>query len=237
MPTPLHISGVHLLVNNYNDDFLILRADPAEGLTKLGIALFQANLKEIDEVIVTPNEICIKLSDHFRSSNITAKELLQSEKWSSLELPQPRRFTLPVFFGLEGDWQHVIQHTHKDQPTVIAHLEQQVFTIDMFGFLPGFVYLSGLAPEYYIPRKTVPSKYVAANSVAIGGRYLGVYALDSPGGWNVIGKTPVTLLELPNLPPVRNHPGDEIRIQAIDEKTYHHLKAQNLTLTEYNDPP
>ena len=75
-----------------------------------------------------------------------------------------------------------------------------------------------------MPRKANPEKYVAANSLAIGGKYLGLYALDSPGGWNVIGKTPISMLQIPNLPPVAVNLGDKIKLQAISASEYEALK-------------
>lgn len=71
-----------------------------------------------------------------------------------------------------------------------------IYTLDMYGFLPGFVYLSGNDPNLYIPRKSTPSKHVAPGSVAIAGAYTGVYPVASPGGWHVIGRTDFRFLNL-----------------------------------------
>ena len=104
----------------------------------------------------------------------------------------------------------------------------------MFGFLPGFIYLDGLDASLHVPRKTIPSKYVKANSIAIGGKYIGLYSIDSPGGWQVIGQTPISILEIPQLPPVEMNLGDRIKLKAIDATEFENILQKKITLKEYN---
>ena len=69
----------------------------------------------------------------------------------------------------------------------------------MYGFLPGFMYLGGLDSKLQIPRKTIPNRRVLKGSVAVGGSQTGIYPSDSPGGWYVIGNTPINLFDASNL--------------------------------------
>ncbi|CAM3540959.1 5-oxoprolinase subunit PxpB [Marinicrinis lubricantis] len=98
------------------------------------------------------------------------------------------------------------------------------YTVQMIGFAPGFPYLQGLDPSLAVPRKSVPRKTVAAGSVGIGGGQTGIYPLELPGGWNVIGRTPLRLFMPEMNPPVLIQAGDQIRFVPIDEAQYWKLK-------------
>lgn len=90
-----------------------------------------------------------------------------------------------------------------------------IYRIHFFGFLPGFMYLSGLPEVLHTPRKAVPDRSVARGSVGIGGPQTGIYPMESPGGWHVLGRTPVQLFESGQNPPVWASPGDRIQFIKI----------------------
>lgn len=83
--------------------------------------------------------------------------------------------------GLNND-QLIEQHSGK------------IYTVFFLGFLPGFMYLGGLSEQLYYPRKETPRIKVSKGAVAIGGEQTGVYPMESPGGWNIIGNTPIDFL-------------------------------------------
>ena len=227
----LELFNSSIEVVNFNNDFLLLRSEESSLLAKIGKALFQRKFEFVDEVIVTEMEICLKLNAHFTPSKI---ELLnQIEQHQSTA---PCTYKLPIYFDVHEDWEQVQRVTGFQKEEIISKLIALDFSIAMFGFLPGFLYLSGLNPSLHVPRKRVPSKYVSANSLAIGGRYLGLYSLDSPGGWHVIGKTPLSLLEMQELPPLALNLGDKIKLHAIDKSEYEHLLQQQLSLKAYAKP-
>jgi inhibitor of KinA len=84
------------------------------------------------------------------------------------------------------------------------------YRIHFYGFLPGFLYLSGLDPKLHIPRKAVPERSVPEGSVAIGGGQTGIYPRESPAGWHVIGRTPIKFFDVEKDPPVWALPGDRL---------------------------
>ena len=90
-----------------------------------------------------------------------------------------------------------------------------IYRIHFFGFLPGFMYLSGLPEVLHTPRKAVPDRSVARGSVGIGGSQTGIYPMESPGGWHILGRTPVRLFESNQNPPVWASPGDQIQFIKI----------------------
>ena len=90
------------------------------------------------------------------------------------------------------------------------------YQVDMLGFIPGFLYLSGLPEQLRQARKETPALSVPPGSIAIGGKQTGIYSLESPGGWWVIGRTPATLIEVDQNPPMVIEPLDTIRFQSIN---------------------
>lgn len=99
---------------------------------------------------------------------------------------------------------------------VIALHSSVTYRLHFFGFLPGFPYLNGLPEKLHTPRKSVPDRTVDAGSVAIGGSQTGIYTQESPGGWHVIGRSPIVLFNLEKEPPVFSKPGDLWRFEPID---------------------
>ncbi|WP_342315218.1 5-oxoprolinase subunit PxpB [Lysobacter sp. FW306-1B-D06B] len=98
------------------------------------------------------------------------------------------------------------------------------YTVAMIGFAPGFPYLSGLDPALALPRLATPRASVAAGSVAIGGAQTGIYSRESPGGWRVLGRTPLRLFDPTREPPTTLRPGDRVRLRAIDADEFARLE-------------
>jgi inhibitor of KinA len=100
------------------------------------------------------------------------------------------------------------------------------YTIFFLGFLPGFPYLGGLDSRLHTPRKSNPKQEVPAGSVAIGGHQTGIYTQNSPGGWHVIGKTPIKLFDPHQSPPCFMEPGKKLRFVRISKDEF--LKTETL---------
>jgi KipI family sensor histidine kinase inhibitor len=89
------------------------------------------------------------------------------------------------------------------------------YTVRMVGFTPGFPYLAGLPAELWIPRRSSPRTSVPSGSVGIAGGYCGIYPRTSPGGWRLLGRTPISLFDPRGRPPNRLAVGDRIRFRRI----------------------
>ena len=100
-------------------------------------------------------------------------------------------------------------------PAAVAIHRGAEFTVDFCGFVPGFAYLSGLAPERAVPRRSAPRARVPAGSVALAGRYSGVYPRVSPGGWQLIGRTTARLWDAGREPPALLSPGTRVRFREV----------------------
>ena len=116
-------------------------------------------------------------------------------------------------FGFDLD--EVSNHVGMSPEEVIEKHSSANYRVSCVGFTPGFPYLSGLPPELATPRRPVPRKQIPVGSVGIGGSQTGIYPTVSPGGWNIIGRTPLRLFDPRKTPPVLLCPGDRVRFRPI----------------------
>ncbi len=126
---------------------------------------------------------------------------------------------IPVCYGGEfGPDLTDVAAAHDTSPADIveAHTAGH-YTVAMLGFLPGFPYLDGLDAALHTPRRATPRTSVPAGSVGIGGASTGVYPFASPGGWQIIGRTPVALFAPERTPPTLLQAGDQVRFVAVTD--------------------
>lgn len=164
-----------------------------------------------------------------RISLVWKKEEFQREfKTSILELPitpqtlPGKIWEVPVCYEepYSPDLSELAKLKKLTPSQVIQLHASQVYRIHFFGFLPGFFYLSGLPEILHTPRKAVPSLSVPKGSVAIGGTQTGIYPNESPGGWHLIGRTPISLFEHSLDPPVWAKVGEQIQFKPISLKEF-----------------
>ena len=135
------------------------------------------------------------------------------------ETADGRIVELPVCYGGEygPDLAFVAEHAGMTEDEVIRLHSGRDYRIYMLGFLPGFPYLGGLDSRLHTPRLDNPRTRIPAGSVGIGGAQTGVYPMESPGGWRLIGRTPVPLDDAARLP---YRAGDRIRFVPVTEEEY-----------------
>jgi inhibitor of KinA len=141
------------------------------------------------------------------------------------ELPDARTVEIPVCYGgeLGPDLDEVARATGLAQEQVVRLHAAGDYLVHMIGFAPGFAYLGGLDERIAVPRRTTPRTLVPASSVGIGGGQTGVYPIPSPGGWQLIGRTPLRLFT-PGAPsPTLLRMGDRVRFRAISADEYRDL--------------
>ena len=124
---------------------------------------------------------------------------------------------IPVCYGGEfgPDLNDVAAAHATTADAIIAAHSAGTYTVAMIGFLPGFPYLEGLPPSLHTPRRDTPRTAVPAGSVGIGGSSTGVYPFVSPGGWQIIGRTPRLLFSPVREPPALLQAGDRVRFTPI----------------------
>jgi KipI family sensor histidine kinase inhibitor len=133
--------------------------------------------------------------------------------------PEPRHVEIPVVYGGEAgpDLADVARHTGFSPERVIELHAAAEYFVYFVGFSTCFPYLGGLPPELATPRLSAPRKHVPVGSVAIGGPQAGIYPLASPGGWRLIGRTPLRLFDPYAVPPPLLRMGDRVRFVPISE--------------------
>lgn len=141
-----------------------------------------------------------------------------------------REHLIPVCYGgsCGPDLTEVATHTRLTAEEVIARHTAAGYRVAMIGFAPGFPYLLGLDPALAMPRRRDPRQRVPAGSVAIGGQQTGIYPAPLPGGWQLIGRTPLQLFDLAATPPALLAPGDRVRFRAIDDTEFTRLAAEQV---------
>lgn len=129
---------------------------------------------------------------------------------------------IPVCYGGEyGPDLAEISKIHRiDIDEVINIHIDAIYTVAMIGFAPGFPYLSGLNKQIATPRLTSPRKMVPKGAVGIAGVQTGIYSLSSPGGWQIIGRTPITLFDHKKVQPSLLQQGDKVRFKRITETQF-----------------
>jgi inhibitor of KinA len=140
----------------------------------------------------------------------------------------PHTHHIPCCYTLQMDLARVAEHTGLAAEEVIALHTAQEYTIYAIGFCPGFPYL-GYLPERLcgVPRLAAPRLRVPAGSVGLTGRQTGVYTLERPGGWNLVGRTPLRLVDVAaGYFPLRT--GDRVRFVAIDAAVFRRLEGKRL---------
>lgn len=196
---------VHALVRT-------LKANPHPALVEVTPS-YHAVLVEYDPVRIRPEQV----EDLVRSA----------AEAESPELAPGRTITVPVCYGGETgpDLAAVAEHTGLSEAEVIRLHTRPDYRVYTLGFSPGFPYLGGLDPLLETPRLANPRTVVPGGSVGIAGSQTGIYPAASPGGWQLIGRTPVQLFDPLRQPPALLEAGDTVRFEAISPEAFAEAEA------------
>lgn len=154
---------------------------------------------------------------------------------------QGRRWCLPACFEppFAPDLPALAHRAGLSEAQALRILLQSELHVYQLGFLPGLPYMGGVPPVLHAPRLAVPRTAVPAGSVALAGAMCTVYPWESPGGWHLVGRTPVPMFDLRRTPPALLASGDTVRWHAIDPDTFVRLQRQaqggTLDLRPYRD--
>jgi inhibitor of KinA len=137
-----------------------------------------------------------------------------------------RRVEIPVCYNLEfaADLEDVARHARISTKEVVDLHTGAEYRVACIGFVPGFPFLTGLPKNLATPRRATPRKEIPPGSVGIGGAQTGIYPLRSPGGWNLIGRTPLQLFDPTKNQPALLRAGDRVRFRAITGEEFDSLK-------------
>ncbi|WP_245777007.1 5-oxoprolinase subunit PxpB [Sinomicrobium oceani] len=168
-----------------------------------------------------------KLSDTDKEIKIL-RSLYPERKHKSLKR---RLWYIPVCyeagFGLDTDT--LISEKGLTAETLISLHTGAEYTVYAIGFLPGFMYLGGLDPGLYAPRREEPRLKVPKGAVGIGGKQTGIYPQESPGGWNIIGNSPIPLFDVSAKKPCRIRVGDKVKFFPVRKAEYDLIAIETAT--------
>lgn len=155
--------------------------------------------------------------------DLAQKALQKSEEEKTESTDSARTITIPVCYEdqeFAPDLEKVALHAKLSKEEVIKLHSSSDYLIYMMGFLPGFPYLGGMNPRLETPRLETPRTKIPAGSVAIGGAQTGLYPVESPGGWNIIGRTPLRLFDVKRKPFFLYEAGDKISFLPITREEF-----------------
>ncbi len=184
---------------------------------------------EVLEVVPTYRSLLV-LHDPLRVPRDGLVERIRALAAELAAAPAPgvrRVVRIPTCYGgAHGpDLDEVARLAGLDAAEVVRRHAAPTYLVHFLGFTPGFPYLGGLDPRLATPRRDAPRARVAAGSVAIGGAQTGIYPVESPGGWRVLGRTPLRLFDPRRPRPFLLSPGDGLRFVPVDDAAFQALAA------------
>ena len=198
------------------------------------IRAFQLLLTErkVPGIVETVPTYC-SLMIHYDPDRISCDRLLGTlkELAASIDtaaLPPSEVLEIPVLYGGEmgPDLAHVAENAGISEEEVVKRHSAPEYLIYMLGFTPGFTYLGGLDPSIETPRLKTPRVSIPAGSVGIAGKQTGIYPIASPGGWQLIGRTPVRMYDPLRETPILPRAGQYIHFFPINEEEYRKIEAE-----------
>ena len=191
-------------------------------------ALAALKLDGISDVVPTYRSLTVHFDPLRLDRGALARHLLDAAQTPRHESARATRWRIPVVFGGEfgPDLADVARVAGRGEAEVVEALCTSELRVFLIGFLPGFPYLGELPDWLRLPRLASPRAAVPANSVAIAGAQAAIYPWSSPGGWHLLGRTPVRLFDLADcVRPALLAPGDAVRFTPIDRDEFERLSA------------
>ena len=186
----------------------LLKMQQIEGIVDM-IPAYASLLVQYNPLVIRYEEIYKRVSAIVKMD--TKVESMEKKVWE-----------IPVLYGgeLGPDFSYVAEHAGISGEELIRLHREKDYLVYMLGFLPGFTYLGGLEEKLHTPRLENPRVKIPAGSVGIGGSQTGVYPVDSPGGWQLIGRTPVKMYDPEKQDPILVQAGEYIHFYPIRDAEY-----------------
>jgi inhibitor of KinA len=217
---PLGDSALVISWSEELDDAVLAR------VSALADAIARAALPGVLDIVPAFSSVTVHFDLHeVGSISEFEKALLaqaQRVEASIVGAPPPRSVEIPVCYGGEfgPDLDAIARHARLTRSQAIAVHAEAEYRVHAIGFMPGFGYLGGLPAKLHTPRRATPRASVAAGSVGVGGAQTGVYPATTPGGWNIIGRTPLRMFDLQRSESSLLRVGDRVVFRPITEEEF-----------------
>ena len=193
------------------------------------IALEKEQIEGIVETVPTYRSLLVVYEPETVSFGELTKRFGEVMKHiGSVQIPPPTVVEIPVLYGGEmgPDLEFVAEHNHMTPDEVIRLHTSEEYLIYMLGFIAGSPYLGGMNKKIATPRLKSPRVKIEGGSVGIAGEQTGIYPVASPGGWQLIGRTPVKLYDADREKPVLLEAGQYIKFRPVTEEEYKEIEEQ-----------
>ncbi len=204
--------------------------DTLQKIRSLMQLLEESEIEGITELVPSYTDIII----HYQPLVIDFKLLVSQIKKMAAEIKPNsavdyKTVRIPVLYGetFGKDLPHVCQHSGLNKEQVINRHCEASYLVYMLGFTPGFCYLGGMDKAIATPRKEVPDSKILSGSVGIAGEQTGIYPIESPGGWQIIGRTPLRLFKPEKDEPFLLEAGNVLEFYPINKDEYERLNEHN----------
>lgn len=193
------------------------------------LSIQNADIPGLIEAVPTYRSLLIYY-DPLATSFAELKDRLETLEQSTedSEFPEATVTEIPTVYGNEygPDLEYVAKHNGLSAEEVVGIHTGNVYLIYMLGFIPGFAYLGGLPSSIAAPRLSTPRSRVPAGSVGIAGSQTGIYPAVSPGGWQIIGRTPLELFHPHREPPALLRTGNQVVFVRITPEEFTRIKEE-----------
>lgn len=189
--------------------------------------LEHSDIPDILDIIPAYESIALVFDDVLVDVKAEVSSLQEKLSTQSSQVISSKKHEVPVCYELGLDWKEVESHTGLNKEEIIKKHSEAEYIIATMGFTPGFVYLEGMHESISTPRRENPRTKIPSGSVGIGGSQTGFYGLESPGGWQIIGRTPNTYFRVEDQPPTPFNVGHKLSFTPISKQEFESLQKEN----------
>ena len=221
----MQFNGISWNISHLGETVILLecgRNTPIEKVHDSSHAIVAALGDHLDDIVPAYNSIAV-----FTSVPIQELiQLLEGVTFIGIDSTDKQNvIEFPICYEFGMDLGRVVKHAGLSEKQVINEHLKGVYHSLFIGFTPGFIYAGGLHEKLSCPRLDSPRKKVPSGSVGIAGSQTGIYSLESPGGWNIIGRTPIKLFDMEKQPHMKLDVGTKYRFQRIDKNQFENWEA------------
>lgn len=220
----LMAAGDQVLVAEFGNQIDEQINDQVHALAK---KIEEQKIPGIGEVVPTFRSLLIYYDSYRLSYKEAAEKITElARHLETGKASKKRIIKIPCCYGARfgPDLANMEKLTGLDRKEIIAIHSSVDYKVYMMGFLPGFAYLGGLDERIHVPRLKTPRLKISRGAVGIGGSQTGIYPMDSPGGWQLMGETPVDMYNPDREQPIFVHAGDYIRFIPISIMDYYDIR-------------
>jgi KipI family sensor histidine kinase inhibitor len=194
----------------------------SDDVLRLSARVRGARIRGVTETVPTYRSLMIHYDPLVTDSSRVRDAIEELLGRHSTESREVKLWRIPACYGVSHapDLQDVAERTGLTTNDVVKLHVGTCFHVYMIGFVPGFPYMGDLPESLVLPRRTDPRVKVPAGSIAIAVGQTAIYPLESPGGWHLIGATPIRLFDPASTQPALLAPGDKVRFEAVDAREF-----------------